>query len=49
MIVADPRIGALPVSGVFDIRDTDAALAMIENSLALGCLRLPGGWMLLHA
>lgn len=49
MIVADPRIGALPVSGVFDTRDTDAALAMIENSLTLGCLRLPGGWALLYA
>lgn len=49
LIIADPRIGALPVTGLFDTQNIDAALAMIESSLALSSLRLPGGFILLYA
>lgn len=42
IIILGDAVGRLPVSGVFDVRDTDTLFASIELALPVQVIRLPG-------
>lgn len=43
IIIADDALAQKPVTGVFDIHDTDAAVQAIEDNLGGRAVRIPGG------
>jgi transmembrane sensor len=49
ILVISPAIEKLPITGVFEIADTDVALASIEQSLPVKVNKLPGGLAVLSA
>jgi transmembrane sensor len=49
ILVISPAIEKLPITGVFEIADTDVALASIEQSLPVRVNKLPGGLAVLSA
>jgi transmembrane sensor len=49
ILVIDATIEKLPITGVFDIADTDIALASLEQSLPVKVRKLPGGVVLISA
>ncbi|MBB4865720.1 transmembrane sensor [Pseudomonas nitritireducens] len=48
ILIADTRVAAAPVSGVFHLQRPDEVLQHIESSLQLSATRLPGGIIVLR-
>lgn len=48
IILADDALAQKPVSGVFDTRDTEAAVQAIEDNLGGRAVRIPGGPTILY-
>ncbi|KQX42207.1 MULTISPECIES: FecR family protein [unclassified Ensifer] len=49
ILLIDEKAGALEVSGIFDLHDTDDALSVLEASLPLRVLRLSGFMVLVQS
>ncbi|MEK1869167.1 MAG: FecR family protein, partial [Ensifer adhaerens] len=49
ILLIDEKAGALEVSGIFDLHDTDDALSVLEASLPLRVLRLSGLMVLVQS